>query len=105
MFYPCNAADGSVSNEDIKLFQGADALENMFSPEGREAFLRDRDPTNVQAEVMIEGNISPSYISFVFINDEQSTNEYKINFPNFKFVYAPNNTRVFNTRKAFIYGY
>ena len=103
LFYPCNAADNRVSQTNISEFQGAEALERLFYQEDRETYLKDYHPTNVQAEVMIKGNISPSYISY--INNKQSTDEYKINFPKFKFVYAPNNTRLFNTRKAFIYGY
>lgn len=105
LFYPCNAADSRVSQIDISKFQGAEALERLFYKENRETYLKDYHPTDVQAEVMIKGNISPSYISFICINDEQSTNEYKINFPKFKFVYVPDNTRIFNTRKAFLYGY
>ena len=105
LFYPCNAANGSVSNEDIKLFQGAEALENMFSPEGREAFLRDCDPTDVQAEVMIKGNISQTYITSVIINNEQETNKYKKLFPKFNFYFIPNGSKCFATRKAFIFGH
>lgn len=105
LFYPCNAADSRVSQKDISEFRGAEALERLFYTEGREIYLKDYHPTDVQAEVMIRGNISPSYISFICINDEQLTNEYKINFPRFKFIYVPDSTRVFNTRKAFIFGH
>ena len=105
LFYPCNAADGSVRNKDIKLFQGADALENMFFPEGRDDFLSDCDPTDVQAEVMIKGNISPTYIISVIINHEQETNKYRNLFPEFNFYFIPNGSKCFTTRKAFIFGH
>lgn len=105
LFYPCNSADGSVRNENIELFQGANALENMFYAENRENFLDDCHPTDVQAEVMIKGIISPSDIQFVVINDEQVVNHYQEIFPNIEFIYNADNTRAFTSRKAFIYGH
>lgn len=105
LFYPCNAADGRVRNEEIELFQGGDALENMFYLDGREDFLHDCHPTDVQAEVMIKGIISPSDIQFVVINDEPTVNNYRKNFPNIKFIYNLDNTKAFASRKAFIFGH
>lgn len=105
LFYPCNAADGRVRNEKIELFQGGDALENMFYLDGRENFIYDCHPTDVQAEVMIKGIVSPSDIQFVIINDEQIANNYQSNFPNIKFIYHSDNTRAFASRRAFIFGH
>lgn len=105
LFYPCNAADGNVRNEDIALFQGADALESMFYLENRESFLRDHHPTDVQAEVLIRGKISPNYIKGAFLDDEKLTNYYQENFPDFTFKYVTEGTRVFTTRKAYIFGH
>ncbi|RRN05528.1 DUF4433 domain-containing protein [Bibersteinia trehalosi] len=105
LFYPCNAADGRVRDERVELFQGANALENMFYLEGREPFLDNCHPTDVQAEVMIRGVVLPSDIQFVVINDESMVNHYQKIFPNIEFIHNEDNTIAFNSRKAFIYGH
>lgn len=105
LFYPCNAASNSVRHEDIESFKGEVALENMFYSEGRDSYLTNKYPTDVQAEVLIKGIISPEYIVFVFLDNESLVNQYKEKYPNYKFLYCKKDTKVFNTRKAFIHGY
>ena len=77
LFYPCNAASNSVRHEDIESFKGEVALENMFYSGGRDSYLTNEYPTDVQAEVLIKGIISPEYIVFVFLDNESLVNQYK----------------------------
>jgi hypothetical protein len=105
LFYPCNAADGNVSAQEIELFQGADALENMFYSENRDLYLKDRHPTDVQAEVLVKGNILPKYIRMIVLDCELLIQTYEKKYPNYTFRYCKKNTKLFNTRKAFLYGH
>ena len=83
LFYPVNAASATVSYLPIAQFSTAQALENMFA-EQRDPWLQPHDPTDVQAEVMIEGIIEPNYIGICLFETQELANQYAKEFPNIK---------------------
>lgn len=106
LFYPCNAASNSVSSDiNLKNFQGRNALENMFYEEGRETYLPDDFPTDSQAEVMIQGIITPTYFKSIIMSNQTTLKNYQKLYPRFIFKFYPPATKFFASRKAFIYGY
>lgn len=105
LFYPCNAADSRVKDEDIQLFKDSIAFEKMFDSENREPYLKDKYPTDVQAEVLVKDTISPDYIKGIILHNEGLYNEYVNKFPNFKFKYYKDGSKVFATRRAYCSGH
>lgn len=83
LFYPTNAASSTVSYLPLAQFSTAQALENMFA-EQRDPWLQPHDPTDVQAEVMIEGIIEPNYIGICLFETQELANQYAKEFPNIK---------------------
>lgn len=74
LFYPTNAASNTERFRPENEHQGIVALEAMFAE--REGLptriireLKNNEPSDVQAEVMIEGSIEPKYITNVFIDE------------------------------------
>lgn len=107
LFYPINAASSSVSLKSLDCFQGAEALESMFTydDENREDFLELCDPTDVQAEVMIPGVIAMDDLKGCILSEKLLVEEFSKEFPSIKFIHCHSGRRVFNTRKAFRWGY
>lgn len=107
LFYPINAASSSVSSKSLDCFQGAEALENMFTynNESREDFLELCDPTDVQAEVMIPGIITMNNLKGCILSEKELVEDFSKEFPSIKFIHCHSGRRVFNTRKAFRWGY
>lgn len=85
LFYPTNAASGSVSSLPIHNFNNAIALENMFGGQ-RYQNMYDHDPTDVQAEVMVHGAIEPHYIGQCLFQNIVSMQYYKSQFPNMNMI-------------------
>ena len=89
-------------------FKGSQALENMFTYHAdlREHYLEDRDPTDLQAEVMIPGRIDlDMYLRGCILMDESLAAEYQQTYKQFKFFYRREKSKIFTTRKAFRFGY
>ena len=86
LFYPINAASGSVSALPINNFNNSIALENMFDGQ-RNQNMCDHDPTNVQAEVMVQGVIEPHYIGHCLFEDRDLCQDNKALFPAVNMIY------------------
>ncbi|MFV7444367.1 DarT ssDNA thymidine ADP-ribosyltransferase family protein [Acinetobacter pittii] len=107
LFYPVNAASSNVSRSPVNMFRGGQALERMFtySTESRESVLRSCDPTDVQAEVMIPGVVTMENLKGCILSEKDLVEFFSKRFPNIKFVHCHSGRQVFNTRKAFLWGY
>ena len=107
LFYPINAASSSVSFNSLDCFQGAEALENMFtySAESRENILRPCDPTDVQAEVMIPSTVTIDHLKGCILSDKKLIEYFSKKFPHIKFAYCSEGSQVLHTRKAFLWGF
>lgn len=70
-FYRLNAAHHKMVNLDIADISTPEALEGMFCGDdsARPSYLRDCDPTDVQAEVMVFDTISPAEIVGIVFED------------------------------------
>jgi len=81
-FCKYNAADGTISSQDIGTLQSPKALLSMFDelPSQRaraEQKLESYDPTDVQAEVLVFDTIPKSYIGAVVFPDKTLSDKYK----------------------------
>lgn len=97
LFYPINAATNSVSSLPINKFNNAIALEAMFA-EGRDHWLQNHDPTDVQAEVMVEGVIEPEYFGYCLFENQELKDRYNSLFPN-THIKMMHHTPMFSNRK------
>lgn len=88
LFYPINAASGSVNCLPIENFNNSLALENMFIGERNENMPL-HDPTDVQAEVMVQGPIEPHYIMGCIFNSLVLKHNYSMQYTNFRMFYHP----------------
>lgn len=81
-FYPTNAACNSINDNPIEAFQGPNALENLFdeTEEEREGLLL-KDPTDVQAEVLVFNKIEPKYIVGCAFSSKSITDDYRRRYP------------------------
>ena len=98
LFYPCNAASSTVSNQDISKFQGAKAFDEMFQNDLSY-------PQDVQAEVMVKGVIEPKHIKGCVFSEQKYVDEYSKKFPNLKFILHPNGQGFFGKREWTKIGY
>jgi hypothetical protein len=107
LFYYTNSASNEVRHKDTIEFEGASALDKLFTwrHEERHHYLCDNDPTDVQSEVMVKDDVSIDYLRFCAINDESDFLRFQAAYPNIDFQYASDRTGLFNTRKAYSYGY
>lgn len=92
LFYPCNAARGDVSHQDISNYQGAKAFDAMFQNDLNY-------PQDVQAEVMVKGIIEPKYIRGCAFSEQEYVDKYKAVYPNLKFILHSNGQGFFGKRK------
>ena len=85
-FYPTNAANNCVRHLPTANFQGVDALNALFegADEERE-FLLPKDPTDVQAEVLVFDEIERKYILGCVFDSDNLKDEFIKKFPNYKF--------------------
>ena len=76
-----NAADGTISCQSLDELKKSESFSGMFDEiEGfrsrEDQKLKACDPTDVQAEILVFGKISPSYIFGVVFPDNESKDEY-----------------------------
>lgn len=98
-FYPTNAANNHVRHLPTANFQGVDALNALFegADEERE-YLLSKDPTDVQAEVLVFNEIEHRYIVGCVFDSDDLKDEFANKFPNYKFKSSQNKYGVFNDR-------
>ncbi|MCZ2720181.1 DarT ssDNA thymidine ADP-ribosyltransferase family protein [Marinomonas sp. 15G1-11] len=82
LFCKRNAASSSISNKSEDDLKSPDSLEGMFqelsdTPSRDEQFLKNYDPTDVQAEVLIKGNIAPEYIKGIVFTSRQAKKDHQ----------------------------
>lgn len=97
LFYPINAATNTVSGLPIHNFNNANALEAMFAYD-RDHWLENHDPTDVQAEVLVEGIIEPEYFGYCLFEKGELKNRYSSLFPDTK-IQMMHHTAMFSNRK------
>lgn len=80
-FYPINAADSDVNSEEADNFKSLDSFRQMFEGSNKEReFLLPKDPTNVQAEVLVFDCIESSYILGAVLILDEHVNYFKEKF-------------------------
>ena len=85
-FYPTNAANNCVRHLPIENFQGDNALNALFNEADEERQpLLPKDPTDVQAEVLVFEQIEPSYIVGCVFNSDDLRDKYSNKFSNYQF--------------------
>lgn len=98
-FYPTNAANNNVRHSDISNFQGERAFNILFDDIGDERqFLLPKDPTDVQAEVLVFDKIEQRYIVGCVFDSDNLKDEFINKFPNYKFKSNQNGGGVFSDR-------
>lgn len=85
LFYYTNAASNTVSSLPKEQFSTPQALENMFNGQ-RDVWLQPHDPSDVQAEVMINGIIEPTYVHYCLFESSEGVAKYSQAFPNVKMI-------------------
>lgn len=105
-FCKYNAADGVISSQNIENLKTATAFEGMFTElpflrSRADQKLKDYDPTDVQAEILVFDTIPKSYIGAVVFPDKESEKHFKDIIGGCKsYVHSPNKgfygTRTFN---------
>ncbi|EHZ2848645.1 DUF4433 domain-containing protein [Vibrio vulnificus] len=81
-FCKYNAADAAISSQNIETLKTATAFEGMFAelPSQRsrtDQKLKDFDPTDVQAEILVFDTIPKGYIGAVVFPDKESEKQFK----------------------------
>lgn len=82
LFCKKNAASSSISQESEERLRCPDSLEGMFqeladSPSRDEQCLKSYDPTDVQAEVLIKGDIAPEHIKGIVFTSRQAKKDHQ----------------------------
>lgn len=86
-FYPTNAANSSLSSKPVVDFQGGTALNRLFEGDNvSRQYLLDKDPTDVQAEVLVFDKIEPRYIRGAVLKRIEDIKKFQSLFPNSIFV-------------------
>lgn len=98
-FFDTNAAYQKFRNISDVTLQSADAFASLFldsitNKDGqlaRDNRLLPKDPTDVQAEIMVEKHIEPRYIQYVIFNNQNDANQFTSlrQYPHFNFRLAP----------------
>mgnify|MGYP003588228517 FL=1 len=98
-FYPTNAANNSVRHFDIGDFQGGSALQMLFdgTDEERKSLLS-KDPTDVQAEVLVFDNIETNYIACCVFNSDGLMDSFSERYTNYRFYSLQNQWGLFDDR-------
>lgn len=93
-FFDTNAANSKFKNISSKFLESAECFHGLFADiilnkkDGkliRNNYLLPRDPTDVQAEIIIAGHIEKEYICRIFIN-ELFLSEYQNKYPLIEFI-------------------
>ena len=84
-FYHTNAANSNVNSIPISNFQGEKALEQLFKTNGNRQNLLKKDPTDVQAEVLVFDTIESDYILGAVLMSDEDVNYFKEKFSKLTF--------------------
>lgn len=104
-FFDTNAAYQKFRGMSDKELQSADAFLSLFADSitnkkdgilTRDNRLLPKDPTDVQAEIMVERYIETRYINKIFFNNQNIVNELSQQYPNLEFGVA---SQLFNNRE------
>lgn len=100
-----NAASQDISSRDQDSLRSLVALQELYEerkgfPTRGEQFLIDYDPTNVQAEVMVEGVIPPEKIRGIIFPNKSSQQLYKDIVGDLK-TYVSNRAGFYSDRKFY----
>lgn len=108
-FYPSNAACNTVRNVNVSQYLGQLAFDNMFSSKvhgtsivnrSEQGSILDKDPTDVQAEVMVFDIIEPNYITGVYFNSNKTQLSFAEKYPNIYSCSTEGYWGVFDDRKV-----
>ena len=98
-FYPTNAANNNVRHFDISNFQGERAFNILFDDIGDERrFLLSKDPTDVQAEVLVFDRIEESFIARCVVSSNNIKENLEREFPDYEFLSTQGQWGVFDDR-------
>lgn len=98
-FYPTNAANNSVKYCSVDSFQGENALARLFcgTDEERESLLL-KDPTDIQAEVLVFDNIETDYIACCVFNSNELKDNFSDRYKNYQFYSLEDEWGLFDDR-------
>lgn len=82
LFCKRNAASSTIRDSSESDLKKSKSLEAMFSeiedlPSRSDQFLRDNDPTDVQAEILVKENISPEQIKGIVFTSRQAKKDHQ----------------------------
>ena len=82
-FYSTNAASNTEKHKQVEEHIGLRAFNAMFeelsdSPSRIDLNLSNNEPTDVQAEIMIQGIVEPIFFESILVNDDYKNNNHKI---------------------------
>lgn len=98
-FYPTNAASNSVNSLPVEDFQGGNALNTLFNGNNEERqHLLPKDPTDVQAEVLVFDNIEINYIACCVFNSDVLRDCFSKRYTNYRFYSLQNQWGLFDDR-------
>ena len=99
MFCPTNAASSYITSQPDSNFQGVTAFQRLFlGSEDERASLLPKDPTDVQAEVLVFDVIEPNYIAGCVVGTDHLRDNLSRKFPGYCFRSAQNQWDVFDDR-------
>lgn len=98
-FYPTNAASNQVRFQDVSNFQDILAFQQLFvgDQECRQ-FLLSKDPTDVQAEVLVFDRIEASSIARCVVSSDNVKENLEREFPDYEFLSTQGRWGVFDDR-------
>lgn len=98
-FYPTNAANNNVRHSNISNFQGERAFNILFDDIGdKRQFLLSKDPTDVQAEVLVFDNIETNYIAYCVFNSNDLRDNFLEKNKNYQFCSSEGQWGLFDDR-------
>lgn len=98
-FYPTNAASNHVRFQDVSNFQSALAFQQLFAGDQdcRQCLLP-KDPTDVQAEVLVFDRIEESSIVGCVVSSDNVKENLEREFPDYEFLSTQGRWGVFDDR-------
>lgn len=106
-FFQTNSAFGDYRNKSLSEFTTYNAFLSLFEEEvetrngvvTREDYLKDKFPTDVQAEIVVFDHILPDSIKGCFLQNEKLLKHFEKNFTQFGFKTASNKNPAFGKRE------
>ncbi len=87
-FCKFNAADIRISSMEVKSLKNVNSLSSMYDPiagvDRTAEKLKEFDPTDVQAEVLVFDRIEPQYIASAVFQRETNKSQYSVHLPDRK---------------------